>query len=252
MLFKFFVENLLHFSVPLIYKQNFKKPIIKKKNLKAFLNKQILKSKNGKQSLCQKYLPNDVWLWLQKSTKYGTTLVECVNSAIENPDSPVGLFAPDPDCYDTFPEVFWPVISDYHKVDVNSMKANNDFGDLNSIYEFEPKYSESIVLIRASLARSLSGLPMGPKLTRETRETIKMKALNAFKNLQDDFYGDYFELNELSCKERDNLIRTNYLFSDADDAYLRSAGAYTDWLGISSSSHRITVFFSPIGLIFLL
>ena len=83
--------------------------IINKKKTQAFLNKQALRSRGGKPSLVQKYLPKDCWLWLQKSTRYGTSLIDCVKSAVENPDSSVGLYAPDPDCYDTFPEIFWPV-----------------------------------------------------------------------------------------------------------------------------------------------
>lgn len=186
-------------------------------------------------SLVQKYLPKDCWLWLQKTTKNGTSLVECVKSAVENKDSQVGLYAPDPDCYDTFPEIFWPVISDYHKVDVNALKARNDFGNPAEIKEFEQKYAEHIVSIRMSIARTLSGFPMGPKLDRETRERIKDEMTGAFRYLQDDLYGDYVDLTELSNEERDNLIKSNYLFSNADDSYLKSAGTYSDWYFFSTS-----------------
>ena len=53
--------------------------------------------------------------------------------------------------------------------------------------------------------------------------------LGAFKNLQDDLYGDFTELNEMSYDERDSLIQSHYLFADADDKYLESAGGYGDW-----------------------
>ena len=111
--------------------------MVNKKKTQSFVNKQALKSKGGKQSLTQKYLPQDVWLWLQKTTKYGTSLIECVQSALDNPDSGVGLYAPDPDCYDTFPEIFWPVIGDYHKVDVYTLKAVHDFGNPVLLPDFE-------------------------------------------------------------------------------------------------------------------
>lgn len=188
-----------------------------------------MKSKSGKISLVQKYLPKDCWLWLQKSTKYGTSLIDCVKSAVENPDSKVGLYAPDPDCYDTFPEIFWPVIGDYHKVDVYSLKSVHDFGDPNLLSEFDPKYNDSIISTRIRVGRTLHGYPMGPKLSRETREQIKMEMLEAFKNLLGEFYGDFTELAELSNDERDHLIQTHYLFADADDRYLKSAGGYNDW-----------------------
>lgn len=193
------------------------------------MNKQALRSKTGKISMTQKYLPTDVWLWLQKTTKYGTTLVDCVKSAIENPSSSVGLYAPDPECYDTFPEIFWPVISDYHKVDVYALQSVHDFGDPNKLPDFEEKYVDSIISSRIRVGRTLEDYPMGPKLSRETRQQIKDEMIESFRNLQGEFYGDFFELSELSYKERDHLIETHYLFSDADDKYLKSAGGYSDW-----------------------
>ncbi len=203
--------------------------IIMKKKTDAFLNKQALKSKSSKPSLSQKYLPKDCWLWLQKSTKYGTSLVDCVRPAVENPDSAIGLVAPDPDCYDIFPEIFYPVISDYHKVDVFSLKFEHNYGNPREILDFEPKYSDSIVFLRVCLGRTLKGFPMGPKLSRETRELIKNEMLNSFKDLNGEYYGDYFELSELSDQEIESYVKSHYLFNNADDKYLRSAGAYSDW-----------------------
>jgi creatine kinase len=48
----------------------------------------------GKQSLTQKYLPANLWTVLSKKTSFGTTIMDCCNSALENPDSNVGLYAP--------------------------------------------------------------------------------------------------------------------------------------------------------------
>jgi arginine kinase len=174
-------------------------------------------------------LPQDVWLWLQKKTKYSTTLVDCVKSALENPDSSVGLYAPDPDCYDTFPEIFWPVISEYHKVDVANLQAVHDFGEPNSMPEFESKYSDAIVSTRIRVGRTIEGFPMGPKLTREKREELKNLIFESFKNLTDDFIGDYHDLVEMSSEDKNNLIKSHYLFADSDDRFLKSAGGYNDW-----------------------
>ena len=76
---------------------------------------------NKKVSLTEKYLPKDLWKWLQIKTHYGTTIYDCIKSGVENPDSEIGLYAPDPDSYDTFHELFYPVISEYHKVDANKV-----------------------------------------------------------------------------------------------------------------------------------
>jgi arginine kinase len=67
-------------------------------------------SPNPKPSLTEKYLPKDVWRMLSVKTKFGSTIYDCAKSALENPDSNVGLYAPDPDCYDVFSEVNFPKI----------------------------------------------------------------------------------------------------------------------------------------------
>ncbi len=198
--------------------------------MKALLNTGGIQFKNqGKTSLCQKYLPPDCWAWFQKKTKFGSTIIDCVKSAIENPDSSVGLYAPDPDCYDVFPELFWPVISDYHKVDASSIQSVHDFGDPKQLADLEKKYMNSIVSTRIRVGRTLKGFPMAPKLTRELRETVEERMIDAFKELQGDLYGDYLQLNELSNQERDNLIESHYLYANADDRYLESGGGYKDW-----------------------
>jgi hypothetical protein len=79
------------------------------------------------------------------------------------------------------------------------------------------------------VGRTLKGYPMGPKLSRETRELIKNEMLGAFREMNGELYGDYFDLTELSYDERDHLIQSHYLFNNADDKYLASAGGYTDW-----------------------
>jgi hypothetical protein len=47
-----------------------------------------------KLSLTQKYLPVDCWRLMSKKTSFGTTIYDCCKSALENPDSGVGLYAP--------------------------------------------------------------------------------------------------------------------------------------------------------------
>jgi len=48
----------------------------------------------NKQSLTQKYLSPEFWNLLAKTTSFGTTVLDCVKSAVENPNSNVGLYAP--------------------------------------------------------------------------------------------------------------------------------------------------------------
>jgi arginine kinase len=120
-----------------------------------------------KPSLTQKYLPADVWRMLSIRTKYGTTIYDCARSALEFPDSNVGLYAPDPDAYDVFGEVFNPVIAEYHKVDVATLKSIHDLGDAANLADLPQNYQDAIVSTRVRVGRTVKGYPMAGKLTRE-------------------------------------------------------------------------------------
>ena len=76
---------------------------------------------------------------------------------MDNPDSRVGLFAPDSDCYDEFKQLFNPVIEDYHNIDLKKLKFKHDFGDPNNLPEFTEKYTDEILRSRIMVARTVEG-----------------------------------------------------------------------------------------------
>ena len=124
-------------------------------------------SPTGKVSLTQKYLPADCWAWLSKKTSFGTTVYDCCKSALENPDSNVGLYAPDPEVYDLFAELFHPVIAEYHKVDVSTLKSVHDLGDAANLRDLPQNYQDAIVSTRVRVGRTVKGYPMAGKLSKE-------------------------------------------------------------------------------------
>ena len=87
--------------------------------------------------------------------------------ALENPDSNCGLYAPDPEAYDVFAELFHPVIGDYHKVDVAKLKSIHDLGDASRLEDLEQRYADNIVSTRVRVGRTVKGFPMASKLNRE-------------------------------------------------------------------------------------
>jgi len=182
-----------------------------------------------KPSLTEKYLPKDVWSWLSVKTSFGTTVYDCAKSALENPDSNVGLYAPDPEVYDTFKELFHPVIAEYHKVDVSTLKSIHDLGDASKLEDLPQNYADQIVSTRVRVGRTVKGFPMASKLTRETRLELENKVKEALTKLDGDLAGTYKSLVDMSKAEKDALIEEHILYNDADDKYLRSAGGYDDW-----------------------
>ena len=184
---------------------------------------------NKKPSLTEKYLPKDLWKWLSIKTSFGTTIYDCIKSALENPDSNVGLYAPDPEAYDTFADLFHPVIADYHKVDVAKLKSVHDLGDASKLEDLPAEYAEQIVSTRVRVGRTVKGFPMASKLTREQRLDLESRIREALSKLDGDLAGSYKSLTEMSYDERNKLIEEHILYNDADDKYLRSAGGYNDW-----------------------
>jgi len=183
----------------------------------------------SKVSLTQKYLPADCWKWLSIKTSFGTTIQDCCKSAVENPDSNVGLYAPDPEVYDTFAELFHPVIAEYHKVDVATLKSVHDLGDAENLRDLPENYQEAIVSTRVRVGRTVKGYPMAGKLTKEKRIELEQKIKESLQTLDGDLAGTYKSLVDMTKEEKDALIEEHILYNDADDKYLRSAGGYNDW-----------------------
>lgn len=66
-----------------------------------------------------------------------------------------------------FGELFHPVIADYHKVDVETLKSVHDLGDANNLEDISTEYAENIVSTRVRVGRTVEGYPMAGKLTPE-------------------------------------------------------------------------------------
>lgn len=183
----------------------------------------------GKISLTQKYLPADLWKALSVRTSFGTTIYDCVKSAVLFPDSSCGLYAPDPEAYDTFSDIFHPVIADYHKVDVATLKSVHDLGDHTKLEELTEKEGAQIVSTRMRVGRTVKGFPMAAKLTKEKRIELEALIKLALSKLEGDLAGEYQSLVDMTKEARQQLIDEHILYNDADDKYLEAAGGYEDW-----------------------
>lgn len=161
------------------------------------------------------------------------------------------MYAPDPEAYDVFADLFYPVIGEYHKVDVKSLKSVHDLGDASKLEDLSDKYSEQIVSTRVRVGRTVKGFPMASKLSREVnaanatnfyykklnrfiiffkqRLELESRVKEALGKLDGDLAGTYKSLTEMSYDERNKLIDEHILYNDAEDKYLRSAGGYNDW-----------------------
>lgn len=91
-------------------------------------------------SLLKKYLTKEVFDQLKtRKTSFGSTLLDVIQSGLENHDSGVGIYAPDAEAYTVFAEIFDPIIDDYHGGFKKSDKhPPKDFGDVDSFGNLDP------------------------------------------------------------------------------------------------------------------
>jgi len=85
-------------------------------------------------SLLKKYLTREVLdACKELKTGLGATLLDVIQSGVENLDSGVGVYAPDADSYHIFAELFDPIIDDYHKgFPKTAMHPQKNFGDVST------------------------------------------------------------------------------------------------------------------------
>lgn len=94
-------------------------------------------------SLLKKHLTKEVFDQLKtRKTSFGSTLLDVIQSGLENHDSGVGIYAPDAEAYTVFAEIFDPIIDDYHGGFKKSDKhPPKDFGDVDTFGNLDPAVS---------------------------------------------------------------------------------------------------------------
>ncbi|KAL3251888.1 hypothetical protein MRX96_055022 [Rhipicephalus microplus] len=110
----------------------------------------------------------------------GATLLDVIQSGVENLDSGVGVYAPDAESYTVFAELFDPVIDDYHKgFPPGTKHPPTDFGDINTLVNVDPR-NEFVISTRVRCGRSLQGYPFNPCLTEAEYKEMEKKEGDRF------------------------------------------------------------------------
>lgn len=180
-------------------------------------------------SLLKKYLTQEVFDKLKtRKTGMGATLLDVIQSGVENLDSGVGLYAPDAEAYTLFADLFNPVIEDYH----GGFKATDrhpptDFGDLNTLVNVDPT-NEYVVSTRVRCGRSLQGYPFNPCLTEAQYREMEEKVSATLRTLEGELKGTYYPLTGMDKKTQQQLIDDHFLFKEGD-RFLQAANACRYW-----------------------
>lgn len=72
----------------------------------------------------------------------------------------------DVECYDLYKEIFFPLISEFHKLDINKFDFKHEFGNPADLPDMSDDLTNEILSIRVRVGRTIKGYPMAGKMTK--------------------------------------------------------------------------------------
>merc|ERR1719199_2484608 len=125
-----------------------------------------------------------------KTTPGGVTLVQCIKTGVDNPGHPhiktVGMTAGDEDSYETFKELFDPVISARHGGYAPDAKqpTNMDLTQLSDT-DIDPA-GKYVLTTRVRTGRSIKGFKLPPTISFDDRRRLETLAVKGLLNMKVD------------------------------------------------------------------
>jgi protein-arginine kinase len=179
-------------------------------------------------SLTRKHLTKDVFLeCADRATPNGFTLALAIQSAVDNQDSGVGIYAGDEETYTVFAPIFDRVIEDYHNGFKPTDKHQSDMDASKLIGTPDPE-EQYVISTRIRVGRNIRGLGLSPGCSRAQRREVERIVTGALAQLDGNLAGKYYSLGNMSEDDRKQLVADHFLFKKGD-RFLQSAGANRDW-----------------------
>jgi len=173
-------------------------------------------------------------------TKKGVTLAACIKTGMDNPMlKTAGMTAGDEESYETFKELFDPVIEACHGgYKPDAVHTTDLDSSLLSTVSIDPtgKYAIST---RVRAGRSLRGLRLPPTCTKGERREIERILSKALLGLEGELKGDYYPLAHstsyipkpggMSMAEEQAMRADNLLFKEPELPALLASGMGRNW-----------------------
>lgn len=166
------------------------------------------------------------------ATPNGFTLDQCIQTGVDNPGHPyitiVGMVACDEESYETFKDLFYPVMKARHNGYDPYRQTHPINLDASSITNgvLDDKY---VLSCRVRTGRAIRGLPHPPVCSRAERREVEHICQQVFQDLPCDLKGQYYSLAKMSNAEQDKLIDEHFLFDKPVSPLLTSGGMARDW-----------------------
>ena len=93
---------------------------------------------------------------------------------------------------------------------------------------FAPEDAAMINSTRIRVGRNLADFPLGPGITKEQRNTIEQKVVEACNSFDGELAGTFYSLGSMTDEQRNQLIEDHFLFKEGD-RFLDACGLNRDW-----------------------
>lgn len=137
----------------------------------------------------------------------------CIFSGCKNVDSGIGVYAGSEAAYTQFNKLFDPIIQEYH--DGHGVNDKHTSNMSSSELDAPPLTGDDAAMIvstRIRVGRNLAAYPLGPGVTKEQREEIMAKVVEACGKFEGDLAGKFYPLATMSKEDQDQLIADHFLF----------------------------------------
>ena len=121
-----------------------------------------------------------------------------------------------------------PIIEQYH----GHKKGDKHVSDMDhnklKCPPFPEEDAKMIVSTRIRVGRNLADFPLGPGASREQRNEVEKKVVEACNNFQGELAGKYYSLGNMSEADRQQLVADHFLFKQGD-RFLEACKLNRDW-----------------------
>jgi len=184
-------------------------------------------------SAMSKFTTPELWAKLKDAkTSKGYTLSNAVQTGCLIPHLGVGCTAGDEESWEVFKDLYFPVIDAWHSYDAATQKHPTDLdpSKLNFSDAQKAKFNKYVASTRIRAARNVSGFALPCGAVASERAGVEKVLKAAFAGLGGDLKGTYYELGNMTDKQRDFLLNKGYLFQiPTARNLLMGAGAARDW-----------------------
>ena len=152
-------------------------------------------------SALKRNLTQEIWEeYKDEKDAQGVTFKTMIFSGIKNQDSGIGLYAGSHDSYTKFNKLFDKVIEEYHGHGVDAKHISDMTSEGLENAEFSEEDSAMVNSTRIRVGRNLANYPLGPGVSKEQRDEIMAKVVEACDKFEGDLKGTFYPLKGMDKK----------------------------------------------------